>query len=83
MTADFSWNRALRVAGINLTNEDRAAGWPAAFTPENLACLQFPWGGSGLEKKTAKGNQRDLIAMGRKELLSVLDRDQTLVLVHH
>lgn len=62
MTADFSWNRALRVAGINLTNEERAAGWPAALTPENLARLQFPCGGSGLEKREAAGNQRDLIA---------------------
>lgn len=61
MTDDFSWNRALCVAGINLTKEERAAGWPAAFTPENLTRLQFPWGGSGLEKRAAAGNQRHLI----------------------
>lgn len=62
MTDDFSWNSALCVAGIHLTTEERAAGWPDAFTPENLACLQYPWGGSGLEKKTAAGNQRLFIA---------------------
>lgn len=62
MTDDLSWNRALCVAGINLTKEERAAGWPAAFTPENLARLQYPWGGSALEKKAAHKNQSLLIA---------------------
>ncbi|MBK6655835.1 hypothetical protein [Zoogloea sp.] len=62
MTDDLSWNSALCVAGINLTKEERAAGWPAAFTPQNLARLQYPWGGSALKKKAANENQSLLIA---------------------
>lgn len=62
MTDDLSWNSALCVVGINLTKEERATGWPAAFTPGNLARLQYPWGGSASEKKEATKNQSILIA---------------------
>lgn len=62
MTDDLSWNSALCVAGLRLTNEERAAGWPVAFTPENLACLQYPWGGSASEKKDSTNKRRVLLS---------------------
>lgn len=81
MTDDLSWNSALRVAGINLTNEERGAGWPPAFTPENLARLQYPWGGSALEKKAANENQSLLIATISKAIqnggLPAVERTRT------
>lgn len=46
MTADFDWHIAKNIPFMDLSLIERAAGWPEAFTPINLANLQFPqeWG---------------------------------------
>ncbi|WP_298598533.1 hypothetical protein [Zoogloea sp.] len=82
MKNSLSWARALRVRGVSLTAEERAAGWPEAFTPENLARLQYPWEGSTEEKTRAHGNQVDLLSVMKKAMtvgsLPTVERTRTV-----
>lgn len=61
MKNSLSWARALQEPGVRLTAEERAAGWPEALTPENLACLQCPMQGSAEENAKLDRERR---AMG-------------------
>lgn len=60
-TADVAWNKAIRTHWVKLSAEERAAGWPDAFTPENLARLQHPYEGIDSEKKRAKRDHDALL----------------------
>ncbi|AVR89772.1 hypothetical protein Tharo_2891 [Thauera aromatica K172] len=60
-SADVAWNKAVRTPWVKLTAEERAAGWPDAFTPENLARLQHPYEGTDPEKKRARRDQAALL----------------------
>ena len=39
---NLKWHKACAVRGLNLTKDERAAGWPESFTLLNLAILQSP-----------------------------------------
>ena len=60
-SADVAWNKAIRTPWVKLSAEERAAGWPDAFTPENLARLQHPYEGIDSEKKRARRDQAALL----------------------
>lgn len=68
MKNSLSWARVLQLPGVSLTAEERAAGWPEAFTPENLVCLQYPREGSTEEKKDARRNQVALLDLMKKAM---------------
>lgn len=68
MKDSLSWARAIQVPRVSLTAESRAAGWPEAFTPENLVCLQYPWEGGTEEKKQARRNQTALSGVMTKAM---------------
>jgi len=77
----LSWARAINVRGVCLTADERAAGWPDAFTLENLICLQYPLEGSTEEKKRAGSNQRALLRVMQGDIkagaLPAVERTRT------
>lgn len=80
-SSDVAWNKAARTPWVKLSAEERAAGWPDAFTPENLARLQHPYEGTDSEKKRAKGHQGALLdglrASIEAGILPALERTKT------
>lgn len=80
-SSDVAWNKAVRTPWVKLSAEERDAGWPDAFTPENLARLQHPYEGTDSEKKRARRDQGALLdglrASIEAETLSVLERTRT------
>lgn len=65
---DFSWNRAARLPLVSLTDEERAAGWPAAFTLENFASMQFPMDGDESARRTARKARTALLVTLREAI---------------
>lgn len=70
MKNSLSWERAIRASDAWLTLEERAAGWPEAFSTVNLARLQYPLEGGEAEKHRARNNQRAIMAAMDKALES-------------
>lgn len=70
MKNSLSWERAIRASDAWLTLEERAAGWPEAFSTVNLARLQYPLEGGEAEKYRARNNQRAIMAAMDKALES-------------
>lgn len=65
---DFYWNRAARLPWVSLTEEERAAGWPAALTLENFASMQFTMDGDESARRTARKRRAALLATLREAI---------------
>ncbi len=55
----MAWERArLLLSASRFSRVQYLDAWPDSFTPEELACLQYPWGGTPPEKRESERLQR-------------------------
>ena len=60
----LSWKKAARLAGLGLTNEQKAADdWPDAFELKQIAILQYPGDGTQSGGHPAKNDRKALLGV--------------------